>query len=181
MDLQISATASATIAVSITALFSGIFHRCSGWARRPAWPNKADQIGLALSMVGLLLIAISPARSATFLLAGRIIQGLFQLRGHHARDASTHEAYFGGQAPSQRRASWSIGSRAGIRPSRYSAASLLNDRVAMDLLDGSIHCRSAELVVAYRNPHKAEPRRQSESASTGIGLFAFVVAWWHLT
>jgi MFS transporter, DHA2 family, multidrug resistance protein len=64
------------IAVSITALFSGIFIVVIGGLGDRFGRVKTTKLGLVLSMVGSLLIAVSPQGTATFLLAGRIIQGL---------------------------------------------------------------------------------------------------------
>lgn len=74
-DLRISDSVN-NIAVSITALFSGIFIVVAGnladWYGRVRLTNA----GLALSVLGSLLIAISPSGTSVFLMVGRIIQGL---------------------------------------------------------------------------------------------------------
>jgi DHA2 family multidrug resistance protein-like MFS transporter len=64
------------IAVSITALFSGIFIVVIGGLGDRFGRVKTTKIGLILSMIGSLLIAVSPQGTAVFLMAGRIIQGL---------------------------------------------------------------------------------------------------------
>src|SRR6202158_524373 len=74
-DLHITNSAS-NIAVSITALFSGIFIVVAGGLADQCGRVKLTYIGLALSILGSLLIALSPPGTATFLMAGRIIQGI---------------------------------------------------------------------------------------------------------
>lgn len=74
-DLQISDNLS-NIAVSITALFSGIFIVVAGGLADRFGRVRLTYVGLALSVLGSLLIAISPAGTAVFLMTGRIIQGL---------------------------------------------------------------------------------------------------------
>ena len=73
-DLQISESLS-NIAVSITALFSGIFIVVAGGLADRFGRVKLTYVGLVLSALGSLLIALSPAGTAFFLMTGRIIQG----------------------------------------------------------------------------------------------------------
>lgn len=74
-DLGISVNSS-NIAVSAAALFSGIFIVAIGGLGDRFGRIKITKIGLFLSIIGSFLIAISPKGTATFLIAGRIIQGL---------------------------------------------------------------------------------------------------------
>lgn len=74
-DLRISESVN-NIAVSITALFSGIFIVVAGSLADRLGRVRLTNAGLALSIVGSLLIAISPSGTFVFLMAGRIIQGL---------------------------------------------------------------------------------------------------------
>jgi DHA2 family multidrug resistance protein-like MFS transporter len=74
-DLQISESLS-NIAVNITALFSGIFIVVAGGLADRFGRVKLTYVGLASSALGSLLIALSPAGTAFFLMTGRIIQGL---------------------------------------------------------------------------------------------------------
>ncbi|MDR7871184.1 MAG: MFS transporter [Tissierellaceae bacterium] len=64
------------IAVSITALFSGIFIVVIGGLGDKFGRIKITKIGLFMSIIGSLLIAASPVGTAYFLMTGRIIQGL---------------------------------------------------------------------------------------------------------
>ena len=74
-DLQISHDLN-NLAVSITALFSGIFVVVAGGLADRVGRVKLTYVGLALSILGSLLIAITPSGTAVFLIAGRILQGL---------------------------------------------------------------------------------------------------------
>src|SRR5438477_1347505 len=110
-DLQISESIS-NIAVSITALFSGIFIVVAGGLGDRFGRVKLTNIGLALSVVGSLLIAISPAGTAGFLLTGRIIQGLSAACIMPATLALM-KAYFDGKERQRALSFWSIGSWGG--------------------------------------------------------------------
>ncbi len=74
-DLKISHNLN-NLAVSITALFSGIFIVVPGGLADRVGRVKTTYIGLLLNIIGSLLIIISPSGTAVFLLAGRILQGL---------------------------------------------------------------------------------------------------------
>jgi MFS family permease len=64
------------IAVSITALFSGIFIVIAGGFADKVGRVKLTNIGVVLGIIGSLLIVLSPVGTATFLMIGRMIQGL---------------------------------------------------------------------------------------------------------
>lgn len=64
------------IAVSIAALFSGIFTVVFGGLGDKFGRVKVTQSGVVLNIIGSLLIALSPSGTVVFLMAGRIIQGL---------------------------------------------------------------------------------------------------------
>jgi DHA2 family multidrug resistance protein-like MFS transporter len=74
-ELQISESLT-NIAVSITALFSGIFIVFAGSLADRVGRVKLTYIGLAFGILGSLLIALSPPGTVVFLISGRIIQGL---------------------------------------------------------------------------------------------------------
>ena len=74
-ELLISDTLS-NIAVSITALFTGIFIVVGGGLADRFGRGRITYLGLGLSIAGSLLIAISPAGTVAFLITGRVIQGL---------------------------------------------------------------------------------------------------------
>jgi MFS transporter, DHA2 family, multidrug resistance protein len=122
-ELRISESLT-NIAVSITALFSGIFIVVAGSLADRLGRVKLTYIGLALGVVGSLLIAISPANTVVFLMAGRIIQGLSAACIMPATLALV-KAYFDGKER-QRALSFGPSALGEVRASlRFSAASLL--------------------------------------------------------
>jgi len=74
-DLRIAESVS-NIAVSITSLFSGIFIVVAGGLADKLGRVRLTNIGLVLSVLGSLLIALSPDGTAMYLTAGRVIQGI---------------------------------------------------------------------------------------------------------
>jgi DHA2 family multidrug resistance protein-like MFS transporter len=99
-------------AVSISALFSGIFIVVAGGLADRFGRVTLTNAGLALSVVGSLLIAISPAGTATFLIAGRVIQGMSAACIMPATLALM-KAYFDGKERQRALSFWSIGSWGG--------------------------------------------------------------------
>jgi DHA2 family multidrug resistance protein-like MFS transporter len=100
------------IAVSITALFSGIFIVVAGGLADRLGRLKITYVGLALSVLGSLLIAISPAGTIAFLMTGRIIQGLSAACIMPATLALIKD-YFDGKERQRAVSYWSIGSWGG--------------------------------------------------------------------
>jgi MFS transporter, DHA2 family, multidrug resistance protein len=110
-DLRITDSMS-NIAVSITALFSGIFIVVAGGLADRLGRVKLTNIGLLLSILGSLLIALSPVGTVLFLMAGRIIQGISAACIMPATLALV-KAYFDGQERQRAISFWSIGSWGG--------------------------------------------------------------------
>lgn len=110
-DLRISESLT-NIAVSITALFSGIFIVVAGSLADRLGRVKLTYVGLALGIFGSLLIALSPSGTAVFLMAGRIIQGLSAACIMPATLALI-KAYYDGKERQRALSYWSIGSWGG--------------------------------------------------------------------
>ena len=110
-ELRISESVN-NIAVSITALFSGIFIVVAGGLADHVGRLKITYLGLGLSVLGSLLIAISPAGTVVFLITGRIIQGLSAACIMPATLALIKD-YFDGQQRQRAISFWSIGSWGG--------------------------------------------------------------------
>lgn len=110
-ELRISESLN-NIAVSITALFSGIFIVVAGGLADRLGRLKITYFGLALSILGSLLIAISPSGTIAFLMTGRIIQGLSAACIMPATLALIKD-YFDGKERQRAVSYWSIGSWGG--------------------------------------------------------------------
>ena len=110
-DLRISESLN-NIAVSITALFSGIFIVVAGGLADRLGRLKLTYVGLSLSVLGSLLIALSPAGTIAFLMIGRIIQGLSAACIMPATLALIKD-YFDGKERQRAVSYWSIGSWGG--------------------------------------------------------------------
>lgn len=100
------------IAVSITALFSGIFIVVMGGIGDRLGRVKTTLIGIVLNIIGSFLIAVSPTGTVTFLLAGRIIQGLSAACIMPSTLAML-KVYYDGPARQRAVSFWSIGSWGG--------------------------------------------------------------------
>src|SRR5919112_1698735 len=110
-ELRISESLN-NIAVSITALFSGIFIVVAGGLADRLGRLKLTYIGLALGVLGSLLIAVSPAGTVAFLMTGRVIQGLSTACIMPATLALIKD-YFDGKERQRAVSYWSIGSWGG--------------------------------------------------------------------
>jgi DHA2 family multidrug resistance protein-like MFS transporter len=110
-DLPIAANVN-NIAVSITALFSGIFIVIAGGLADRVGRLKLTRVGIALNIVGSLLIAVSPAGTAAFLMIGRVVQGLSAACIMPATLALV-KAYFDGEERQRALSFWSVGSWGG--------------------------------------------------------------------
>src|SRR5690554_5414802 len=112
-DLGIE-TSIMNIAVSITALFSGIFIVVMGGLADRLGRVRVVMWGFALSIAGSLLVGFAPTGSLadTFLMVGRILQGL---SGACIMSASLAliQAYWKGTARQRAISLWSIGSWGG--------------------------------------------------------------------
>src|SRR6185295_934116 len=110
-DLRISAGIS-NIAVSITALFSGIFIVIAGGLADRLGRVKLTNIGIVLGILGSLLIALSPVGTAMFLMIGRVIQGI-SAACIMPSTLALMKTYFEGEARQRALSFWSIGSWGG--------------------------------------------------------------------
>jgi DHA2 family multidrug resistance protein-like MFS transporter len=110
-DLRIAESVN-NIAVSITALFSGIFIVIAGGLADRLGRLKLTNIGIVLSILGSLLIAVSPVGTATFLMIGRVIQGISAACIMPSTLALV-KAYFEGEERQRALSFWSIGSWGG--------------------------------------------------------------------
>ena len=172
-DLRISESLN-NISVSIAALFSGIFIVVAGGLADRIGRMKITYAGLALSILGSLLIAISPAGTAVFLIAGRIFQGLSAACIMPATLALL-KAYFDGAARQRAVSFWSIGSWGGS-----GLCSLFGGLVASSLgwrwiFWMSIGVAVISIFLIRGTPESKEATTKSEPFDW-LGLIAFIVA-----
>lgn len=172
-DLQIAEGVS-NIAVSITALFSGIFIVVAGGLADRLGRVRLTNVGLALSILGSLLIALSPAGTAVFLMAGRIIQGISAACIMPATLALM-KAYFDGKDRQRALSFWSIGSWGGS-----GLSSLFGGFVASTIGWRWIFWMSIGVAVLSFFLIRGTPESKVESTARPrfdwLGLIAFVFA-----
>jgi MFS transporter, DHA2 family, multidrug resistance protein len=106
----------ANLAVSITALMSGLFIVVFGGLADRVGRVRVMKIGIWLSVVGSLLIALSPAQhgalTATMIMSGRIVQGLSAACVMPSTIALI-KSYYDGKDRQRALSFWSIGSWGG--------------------------------------------------------------------
>jgi DHA2 family multidrug resistance protein-like MFS transporter len=172
-DLRISSGES-NIAVSITALFSGIFIVVAGGMADRFGRVKLTNIGLGLSVLGSLLIALSPPGTAVFLMTGRIVQGLSAACIMPATLALM-KAYFDGKDRQRALSFWSIGSWGGS-----GLCSLFGGLVASTIGWRWIFWLSiAVAIVSFlviRGTPESKVEAQEHKAFDWFGLTSFIVA-----
>ncbi len=108
-DLGIS-SGTLNIAISLTALFSGIFIVAAGGLADKVGRKKITNIGLVLSIIGSLCLVLT--NGSTLLIIGRIIQGLSAACIMPSTIALMKE-YFEGAERQRALSYWSIGSWGG--------------------------------------------------------------------
>ncbi len=108
-DLDIS-LGTLNIAISLTALFSGMFIVAAGGISDKVGRKKLTYIGLILSIIGSLCLIL--AQETTLLISGRIIQG-FSAACIMPATIALVKAYFEGADRQRALSYWSIGSWGG--------------------------------------------------------------------
>lgn len=173
-DLKISDSLN-NLAVSITALFSGIFIVVAGGLADKLGRLKLTNIGLLLNVIGSLLIVISPSGTATFLLLGRILQGLSAACIMPATLALI-SAYYKDKERQRALSFWSIGSWGGS-----GFCSLFGGLVATTIGWRWIFILSiAVAFVSYflmkGTPESKVPKTEEPKSFDWLGLITFIVA-----
>ncbi len=163
------------IAVSITALFSGIFIVVMGGLGDRIGRVKLSIIGIGLSIIGSLLIAVSPTGTVIFLMAGRIIQGL-SAACIMPNTLGLVKTYWEGAARQRAVSFWSIGSWGGS-----GACSLFGGIVAVTIgwryiFWASIIVASVAYVLMRGTPESKVEQKGGQKAFDWSGLIAFMVA-----
>lgn len=171
-DLRITESMS-NIAVSIAALFSGIFIVVAGGLADRFGRMRLTNAGLLLSVAGSLIIAVSPTGTAAFLLIGRVVQGISAACIMPATLALM-KAYFDGKDRQRALSFWSIGSWGGS-----GLSALFGGLVASTLGWRWIFWMSIAVAVASLLLLRGTPESKAESSARTPfdwpGLIAFIV------
>lgn len=163
------------IAVSITALFSGIFIVVMGGLGDRIGHVKLSMIGIGLGILGSFLIAVSPAGTITFLMAGRIIQGL-SAACIMPNTLALVKTYWEGAERQRAVSFWSIGSWGGS-----GAAALFGGLVAVTIgwryiFWSSIIVSIVSFLLIRGTPESKVEQKGERQAFDWSGLIAFMVA-----
>ncbi|NDK55552.1 MFS transporter [Pontibacter fetidus] len=172
-DLNISHELN-NLAVSITALFSGIFIVVAGGLADRLGRVKLTYVGLLLSVIGSFLIIISPSGTAVFLLTGRILQGL-SAACIMPSTLALMKAYYDGKARQRALSFWSIGSWGGS-----GLCSLFGGLVASTIGWRWIFVMSIVVAIISYLLIRGTPESRSSAAEDKAfdwpGLIAFIIA-----
>jgi len=164
------------IAVSITALFSGIFIVVMGGLADRVGRVKVVQWGFVLGIVGALLVGFAPSgtMAAAFLIAGRICQGLSAACIMPASLALV-KAYWAGAARQRAISLWSMGSWGGS-----GFAALFGGLVAQNLGWRWIFFAAAAVSVVGMLMVRGTPESKAEGTKgyrmDSAGILTFMVA-----
>lgn len=162
------------LAVTITALFSGIFIVVAGGLADKVGRVKITFIGLLLSIIGSLLIVVSPSGTAVFLLAGRILQGL-SAACIMPSTLALLKAYYDGKERQRAISFWSIGSWGGS-----GLSALFGGFVASTIGWRWIFVLSIVVaVISYlliRGTPESKSTATDKKAFDWAGLIAFIIA-----
>ncbi len=163
------------IAVSITALFSGIFIVVLGGLGDRVGRVKMSMIGIGLSVIGSLLIAVTPTGTVTYLMAGRIIQGL-SAACIMPNTLGLVKTYWAGAERQRAVSFWSIGSWGGS-----GAAALLGGLVAVTIgwryiFWASILIAIVSFVLIRGTPESKVEQEGAQKTFDWSGMIALMVA-----
>lgn len=112
-----------SLAISVTALFSGLFIVAAGNLADMVGRKKITNIGFVLSIIGSLLLVF--AMNGAMLIAGRIVQGLSAACIMPATIALV-KAYFDGKDRQRALSFWSIGSWGGTGFASFFAGAVVS-------------------------------------------------------
>ena len=172
-DLRIS-TSLIGVAISFTALFSGICIVVAGGLADRFGRMRLTYIGLGLSIVGSLCLALTPSGTAALLILGRIIQGVSAACIMPAT-LSLVKAYYDGAARQRAISSWSIGSWGGSGVSSFAGGAIATSLGWRWIFVFSIAVALISVALIWGTP---ESRMESPDRSRFDfgGLTAFVIA-----
>ena len=167
-DLGIS-LGTLNIAISLTALFSGMFIVAAGGLADKVGRKKIAYIGFVLSIIGSLCLVL--AQGAGLLIAGRIIQGL---SGAFIMPSTIAlmKAYFEGKDRQRALSFWSIGSWGGSGIASFAGGAIATSLGWRWIFIFSIIFAVLGMLLLKSTP---ESKQESEGAFkfdyTGLGIF----------
>ncbi len=172
-DLRIS-TSLIGVAISFTALFSGICIVVAGGLADRFGRMRLTYIGLGLSIVGSLCLALTPSGTAALLILGRIIQGVSAACIMPAT-LSLVKTYYDGAARQRAISYWSIGSWGGSGVSSFAGGAIATFLGWRWIFVFSIAVALISVALIWGTP---ESRMESPDRSRFDfgGLTAFVIA-----
>lgn len=172
-DLRIS-TSVIGIAISFTALFSGICIVVAGGLADRFGRMRLTYSGLGLSILGSLCIMLTPSGAAALLITGRIIQGVSAACIMPAT-LSLVKAYYEGAARQRAISFWSIGSWGGSGVSSFAGGAIATSLGWRWIFAFSIVVAVVSIALLWGTP---ESRMESPDRSNFDfgGLAAFVIA-----
>ncbi len=172
-DLRIS-TSLIGVAISFTALFSGICIVVAGGLADRFGRMRLTYIGLGLSIVGSLCLALTPSGTAALLILGRIIQGVSAACIMPAT-LSLVKTYYDGAARQRAISFWSIGSWGGSGVSSFAGGAIATFLGWRWIFVFSIAVALISVALIWGTP---ESRMESPDRSRFDfgGLTAFVIA-----
>lgn len=165
------------IAVSITSLFSGIFIVVMGGLADRVGRVKIIKIGFIFSIIGSLLVAITPAgtMASPVLIAGRILQGL---SGACIMPASLAlvKAYWDGAARQRAISLWSIGSWGGSGFCALFGGLMAQNVGWRYIFFASVAVSLIGLLMILGTPESKADQSGGKKKFDGAGIFTFMIA-----
>ncbi len=162
------------VAISLTALFSGICIVVAGGLADRFGRMRLTYIGLGLNILGSLCLVLAPSGTAALLLVGRIVQGI---SGACIMPAtlSLVKAYYAGAARQRAISFWSIGSWGGSGVSSLAGGAIATSLGWRWIFVFSIVVALLSVALIWGTP---ESRMESPDRSRFDfgGLTAFVIA-----
>jgi DHA2 family multidrug resistance protein-like MFS transporter len=172
-DLRISAGVIG-VAISLTALFSGICIVVAGGLADRFGRMRFTYIGLGLNMLGSLCLVLTPSGTVALLLVGRIIQGI---SGACIMPAtlSLVKAYYAGAARQRAVSFWSIGSWGGSGVSSLAGGAIATSLGWRWIFVFSIVVALISVALIWGTPESRMESPDRSRFDVG-GLTAFVIA-----
>ena len=161
------------VAISLTALFSGIFVVAAGGLADKFGRKKMTYFGLILSIIGCLCLVV--ANGAPLLITGRIIQGL-SAACIMPSTIALMRTYFEGAGRQRALSYWSIGSWGGSGVCSFAGGAIATYMGWRWIFIFSIVFALLAMVLLKDTPEsKVKQQSSSRFDFTGLGVFVFTM------